>query len=161
MFGFFVLGSFNTAPRSKLHSPTKQQAERTKNQEPGTKNRAPRDFPIACGVFSSHFLAMSLKEKHPAVALAERRLKMHIAKHLPNARVWLFGSRATGAALRRSDFDLAVQPGSGTPDTDLIDFEASVREDFEIIYPVDVVDLRRAPESLKQSIEKDGILWKN
>lgn len=119
------------------------------------------DFPIACEVFVGQFLGMSTKEEHPAVALAERRLKMHIAKHLPNARVWLFGSRATGAALRRSDFDLAVQPGSESPDTDLINFEASIREDFEIIYPVDVVDLRRAPESLKQSVEKNGILWKN
>lgn len=106
-------------------------------------------------------LVMSTQAEHPAAKLAEERLKIHLAQHLPNAQVWLFGSRAKRKALRRSDFDLAVQPGPGTAETALIDFEASIREDYEIIYPVDVVDLRSVPAALRQSIKKEGILWKN
>lgn len=104
---------------------------------------------------------MSTSLEHPATKLAEDRLKAHVFRYLPNARVWLFGSRAKKGALRRSDFDLAVDPGSATPECALIDFEESIREDPEIIYPVDVVDLRQASESLKANIERDGILWKN
>lgn len=99
--------------------------------------------------------------EHPAAKLAEERLKAHITRHLPDAQVWLFGSRAKRSALRRSDFDLAVEPGSSTPDQALFDFEASIREDPEIIYPVDVVDLRSAPATLRSHIERDGILWKS
>ena len=108
---------------------------------------------------ASHFSGMVSVEKHSAAKLAEERLKAHIARCLPGARVWLFGSRATEGALRRSDFDLAVDQGSGGSDRALIDFEESIREDPEIIYPVDVVNLRGAPESLRINIERDGIPW--
>ncbi|HKK19495.1 MAG TPA: nucleotidyltransferase domain-containing protein [Opitutales bacterium] len=104
---------------------------------------------------------MSVALEHPAARLAEARLKAHIARHLPDAQVWLFGSRAKQNALRRSDFDLAVEPGSSTPDQALLDFETSVREDPEIIYPVDVIDLRRVSATLRSHIERDGVLWKN
>ena len=97
--------------------------------------------------------------EHPAAKLAETRLRAHITRHLPDAKVWLFGSRAQKAGLRRSDFDLAVEPGSNTSNTALADFEASIGEDPEIIYPVDVVDLRTAPATLRVNIERDGILW--
>ena len=52
---------------------------------------------------------------------------------LPEARVWLFGSRAAKRARRRSDFDLAVELNAGTPDTALDAFEEVVAADPEII----------------------------
>lgn len=104
---------------------------------------------------------MTTSVEYPAAKLAEKRLKAHIALHLPDAQVWLFGSRAKKRALRRSDFDLAVDLGSAASERALIDFEESIREDPEIIYPVDVVDLRRVPASLRVNIERDGILWTN
>jgi predicted nucleotidyltransferase len=106
-------------------------------------------------------MAMESSAEHPAAKLAEARLKAHIARHLPDAQVWLFGSRATRKALRRSDFDLAVDLGSRTPAWALFDFEASILEDSEIIYPVDVIDLRSAAPALRANIERDGILWKS
>ena len=96
--------------------------------------------------------------KHPAVDLAERRLKALARQHLPQARIRLFGSRATGEALRRSDFDLAVEPGPHG-ERDLWDFEEAIRNDPEIIYPVDVVDLTDAPKTLRGKIESEGIIW--
>ncbi len=96
---------------------------------------------------------------HPAVKLAEDRLRLHVRELLPEARVWLFGSRALQQARRRSDFDLAVQLGSGTPESALDAFEEAVASDPEIIYPVDVVDLRTATSALREAVASGGILW--
>lgn len=99
-----------------------------------------------------------MSQRHPAVDLAERRVKMHLRKHLPCARVWLFGSRARGEAMRRSDFDLAVELGRHG-EADLRAFEEAIRVDPEIIYPVDVLNFASAPESLRSKIRGEGISW--
>jgi predicted nucleotidyltransferase len=104
---------------------------------------------------------MSILSEHPAVQLAEKQLKLHISRHLPKAQVWLFGSRARQKGLRRSDFDLAVDLGSETPESALNDFEESIRADTEIIYQVDVVNLRSVSTTLRANIQREGILWKN
>jgi predicted nucleotidyltransferase len=104
---------------------------------------------------------MEALSQHPAVQLAEDHLKVHAQRLLPDARVWLFGSRATGQGQRRSDFDLAVQPGEKTPESALWDFENAVKADPEIIYPVDIVDLRMAPSALREKIQREGVVWKN
>lgn len=98
---------------------------------------------------------------HPAVDLAEARLRAHARKFLPEAKIWLFGSRAKQKARRRSDFDLAVELKVGSPETALTDFETAVQSDPEIIYPVDVVDLRNAPPELRERILNEGVLWTN
>ena len=98
---------------------------------------------------------------HPAAKLAEERLRWHVQQQLPKARVWLFGSRALQQARRRSDFDLAVQLSADAPEATLGSFEDAVASDSEIIYPVDIVDLRTASAALKEAVERDGILWKS
>ncbi len=90
--------------------------------------------------------------------LAEQRIKAHIAQHLPGGRVWLFGSRARGDALRRSDFDLAVELRDHA-DTDLWALEEAILADPEIIYSVDVVNLASAPKGLREKVTAEGILW--
>lgn len=105
--------------------------------------------------------SMETLSQHPAVKLAEDRLKGHVNRLLPGARVWLFGSRALGKEQRRSDFDLAVQPGAETPESALWEFEDAIKADLEIIYPVDVVDFRMAPAELREKVQREGILWKN
>ena len=96
---------------------------------------------------------------HPAVKLAEDRLRLHVRDLLPEARVWLFGSRAAKRARRRSDFDLAVELNAGTPETALDAFEEVVAADPEIIYSVDVLDLRTATATLRTAVASEGILW--
>jgi predicted nucleotidyltransferase len=98
---------------------------------------------------------------HPAAKLAEDRLRWHVQQQLPSAQVWLFGSRAVNAARRRSDFDLAVRLSSEASKTALADFEDAVIADPEIIYPVDIVDLRTASPTLRDAVKRDGILWKS
>ena len=107
------------------------------------------------------FPSMSVINGDSVAKLAEARLKAHVARHLPDAKVWLFGSRAKGKSLRRSDFDLAVELGPNTPETAWFDLETSIREDPEIIYPVDIVDLRTVSTTLRGNVEREGILWKN
>lgn len=102
-----------------------------------------------------------LTEPHKAVTLAEDQLRSHARDILPNAKIWLFGSRATNEALRCSDFDLAVQLDGKTPETVLMDFEESIRSDPNIIYPVDVINLNKAPSHLRQEVLRNGILWTN
>ena len=96
-----------------------------------------------------------------AAKLAEDRLRLHAEQLLPGARVWLFGSRATDQARRRSDFDLEVLPGEDTPESALEAFEEAVAFDPEIIYRVDVIDLRTVAPALRQAVEREGIQWKN
>lgn len=104
---------------------------------------------------------MDSANQHPAVKLAESRLKAHAHQILPNSQVWLFGSRATKKALRHSDFDLAVQLDEKTPESALFDFEETVKADPEIIYAVDIVNLNSAPVAVRQEIHRNGILWTN
>ncbi|WP_269527028.1 nucleotidyltransferase family protein [Coraliomargarita parva] len=98
---------------------------------------------------------------HPAVELAKARISQHIREHLSGAQVWLFGSRARGDASRRSDFDLAYKPAKSLAPDAVSRFEDALRNDPEIIYPVDLVNLDQAPEPLRKHIEAEGILWKN
>jgi predicted nucleotidyltransferase len=103
----------------------------------------------------------STLQPHPAVRLAEERLRRHVDRYLSNTRVWLFGSRARGDALRRSDFDLAFEPLDGFDDTSLFAFEDAVQNDPEIIYPVDLVNFSEAGDLLRARIDQEGILWKS
>jgi predicted nucleotidyltransferase len=98
---------------------------------------------------------------HPAAQLAEARLRLHVDKYFAHARVWLFGSRARGEALRRSDFDLAFEPLEGFENASLLAFEDAVQNDPEIIYPIDLVNLSESGDTLRQQIEREGILWKS
>lgn len=66
-------------------------------------------------------------------------------------RLVLFGSRARGSALPKSDIDLAVTGG------DVEGFREDVEERLWSLLKVDVVDLERcASEELRREVERDG-----
>ncbi len=74
--------------------------------------------------------------------------------------VYLFGSRATGAAQPASDFDIAVLAN------DDISCELSAARDMleesNIAVKVDVVDLRLAAPAFRHTVQAEGVLlWKN
>ena len=74
------------------------------------------------------------------------------------ARVYLFGSRATGTARRTSDIDVAVWPLAELPVGTL----ARIREALEesrVIYTVDLVDLRDTDEAFRARVLTEGIAW--
>ena len=74
--------------------------------------------------------------------------------------VYLFGSRAAGAATASSDFDIAVLA------TEDISRELSIAremlEESNIPFKVDLVDLRSASAAFRQQIPTQGkLLWKS
>ena len=74
------------------------------------------------------------------------------------ARIFLYGSWATGAATRTSDIDLAVLPLEPIPR----DVLAGIREALEescVLYPVDLVDLSESTEAFRERIVREGTTW--
>lgn len=73
-------------------------------------------------------------------------------------KIYLFGSRSRNDFHSTSDIDLAVEGASKI----LISLFKEELEESRIPYNVDVIDLKEAPENLKEEIKKEGIvLWKN
>lgn len=80
---------------------------------------------------------------------------------LPNAKIYLFGSRARGTHTERSDIDLALDAGAPIPRI-IIGEIKDVLEATNIINSIDVVDLHGAlSPRMKEAILKEGVLWKH
>lgn len=69
--------------------------------------------------------------------------------------VFVFGSRVTGKARRRSDLDLAV--GGGPMSLDLRIDLAEAFDESDLPITVDVVELATASESFRKRIERDWL----
>jgi len=83
-------------------------------------------------------------------------LKTYIINVLPEAKIYLFGSRATEKASPFSDIDIAVE--SIEPiDGKLSEIRYTI-EESTIPFKVDLVDLAKAPY-LKERILQEGIRW--
>lgn len=78
----------------------------------------------------------------------------------PNAKIYLFGSRARGTHKAWSDIDLAIDDNREISHYDLAQAK-SVIEGLTMPYTVDIVDINNIPEELKNIILKEGIIWKN
>ena len=80
-----------------------------------------------------------------------------LSSRLPDRPVYVFGSRATGSARRRSDLDLAV--GGTMPLT--LRQRALLNDDFsesDLPIFVDVVDLNVIDPNFRRRIERDFIM---
>ncbi|HYX20351.1 MAG TPA: nucleotidyltransferase domain-containing protein [Thermoanaerobaculia bacterium] len=74
------------------------------------------------------------------------------------AKVWFFGSRASGQPRRGSDIDVAILPLEPLPAGLL----AEIRENLEssrVLATVDVVNLLEADPGLRARVEREGIPW--
>ncbi len=74
------------------------------------------------------------------------------------ARVFLFGSHATGRAVRTSDIDVAVLPEGELPAGLL----SRIREEIEnsnVPYQVDLIDLSQTDEAFRRRVLKEGTQW--
>lgn len=78
----------------------------------------------------------------------------------PDAKIYLFGSRARQENTERSDIDIAIDIGSPMP----LESKGQIInmiDALNIPQKTDLVDFQRAPQSLKENILREGILWKN
>lgn len=78
----------------------------------------------------------------------------------PNAKIYLFGSRAKNTHTAVSDIDIAIDAGHPM-DISKRGQINSMLDALNLPQNIDVVDFQRAPEALRANILHDGILWKN
>lgn len=76
----------------------------------------------------------------------------------PEAKIYLYGSRARGDFKDVSDIDLAIDNGIGKPRLKLGEAR-SLLYGLRAPYKIDLVDLNYVPEKMHQIILKEGILW--
>lgn len=78
----------------------------------------------------------------------------------PDAKIYLFGSRARQDHRENSDIDIAIDTGgpfSLTQKGQIV----SMLDALNIPQKIDIVDFSRVPEALKKNILKEGVQWKN
>lgn len=77
----------------------------------------------------------------------------------PDAKIYLFGSRARGTNAPCADIDIALDAGHPISLVDIDEIKNILRES-NIMYMVDVVDFAQADERFKQEIIRDRKIWK-
>ena len=84
-----------------------------------------------------------------------------VLRHLKGrrARVYLFGSQATGKARLYSDIDVAILPLQSMPVQTLSDIREEL-EESDVVRIVDVIDLTDTDAAFRQRVEREGVLWK-
>ncbi len=82
-----------------------------------------------------------------------RREITKVAPELRGYRIFLFGSRATGNARERSDFDIGILGDAPVSLRTFYRIE-DLLENIETLYKIDFVDLNRASPSLKREALK-------
>jgi len=96
---------------------------------------------------------IALEPRHHSIVQAILR------EHLPtDAKVWVFGSRATGKVWRGSDLDLAIDLGQQLPSS----LESTLRfafEDSDLPWTVDIVDMFTLEDGIfRQNVERDRVV---
>jgi len=74
------------------------------------------------------------------------------------ARVYLFGSWATGTRRRSSDIDVAVEAAAPLPAGLLAGLREAL-EESTIPYRVEVVDLADAGPAFRERVRREGVAW--
>ena len=82
-----------------------------------------------------------------------------ISALIPDARIYLFGSRARGTNAEYADIDLALDAGKQLPIRDVDEVKSMFRES-NIMYTIDVVDIYQVSDLMREQILKDKIIWK-
>jgi len=79
--------------------------------------------------------------------------------HFPTAKIILFGSRARGTNSPGSDVDLALDIGEPIRLAEMGRARVTL-ENLPIALNVDIVDMHSIPDTLKDIILREGIVWK-
>lgn len=76
----------------------------------------------------------------------------------PHARVYLYGSRARGTFHDRSDIDLAIDNGKA-PEPLRLGEARDMLEGIRSPYKIDLFDFNYLPETMQETIKREGIQW--
>ncbi len=80
-----------------------------------------------------------------------------IIKYLPDAKVYLFGSRARGTAKPYSDFDIAIE----WKEKIHLSTMAKIREELDklpTLKSFDLIDLKRVSGNFIETVRKTGVI---
>ena len=83
-----------------------------------------------------------------------------IHKYLPNAIIYLFGSRAIDKEKAGSDIDIALDIGQEIPRNLILKILNDI-DDTSIPMKIDLIDMHVVQENLKKDILREGIKWTN
>ena len=83
-----------------------------------------------------------------------------ITSIIPNCKIYLFGSRASGDASPGSDIDLALDAGSKIDFKEILQMQVKIDE-TAIPLSVDLVDIHNVSEDFRREIEKERVVWKS
>jgi len=83
-----------------------------------------------------------------------------IRKHIPECKIYLFGSRAKKRSHEGSDIDIAIEAKDKIGRRIIYKIKNEI-EETNIPFFVDIIDLKSADKEFKESIYKDLILWMN
>ncbi len=97
---------------------------------------------------------MSIEEKY------RNKIVDLISVLCPEAKIYLYGSFARGEGIKGSDIDIAVDAGKELKASKFLEIQA-VLANVVIPYHLDVVDFWDISKDLRESIEKDKVIWKN
>jgi|SRR5579872_4023886 len=81
-----------------------------------------------------------------------------IHKHIPDGKLYLFGSRGVGAVMGRSDIEIAVDAGQEI-DSALLAKICKDIDALKIPYFIDVIDLNGVYDSMREHILETGVFW--
>ena len=79
---------------------------------------------------------------------------------IPQAKIYLFGSRAHRTYSKWSDIDIALDADAPLPAVDVGEVRDMLAES-NIPYKIEVLDFHRDSKDMQESIRKEGILWKS
>jgi predicted nucleotidyltransferase len=103
--------------------------------------------------------SFSILTPEKSIKDAIRNVCAGMADDLRSYQVVLFGSRATGAARERSDFDIGVLGDSPLPLKTFYKME-NLFDEIETLYKIDWVDLTQASaEFRREALKKTEVLY--
>lgn len=109
---------------------------------------------LKADLFNPTGVVLSAKHMRTVQQILDRELQASPCK------VYIFGSRAEQRARSTSDIDLAIDSKSPLPA--LIARLQTAFEESDIPFTVDIIDLKSASSTFKESVTKKGkLIWEN
>ena len=78
---------------------------------------------------------------------------------IPDARIYLFGSRARGTNSEWADIDIALDAGKLLDGRDVYELSSMFKESL-IKYNIDIVDFYQVSDVMRSEILQERIIWK-
>jgi predicted nucleotidyltransferase len=100
-----------------------------------------------------------IMERFPIDEKIKKKIIAVISALIPEAKIYLYGSRARGTHGEWSDIDLALDAEKPLNKLDVGEVR-DVMVELNIPYKVDVVDIHNISDQLKKEILRDKIIWK-